>query len=328
MQSATPDPTVTPDLAATVAALIGRRLHDDEAIAVAVSGGPDSLALMLLAHRAFGSRLRVLTVDHGLRPESAGEAAMVATYAASLGILHTTLRWDEPRPGSNLQAAARASRYRLMTDHCLAHGIGWLATAHHQGDHAETLLLRLARGSGSSGLAGIRARRPLSPGVALLRPLLGATKTDLADVVAAAGWVAVDDPSNQSPRYDRTQARAVLAAASWLAPERLAASAAHLAEVEAALVWTADIAWRGRVTVSAADITIDAAGLPRELARRLLVRAVAVLAPAATPRGPAVDRLLGRLNAGLGGTIAGVAVTARATASDAIWAAKVAAPRR
>ncbi len=328
MQSATPDAAVIPDLAATVAALAGRSLGDDEAIAVAVSGGPDSLALLLLSHRAFGSRVRVLTVDHGLRAEAADEAALVAKYAVSLGIAHQTLPWEPPHPVANLQAAARAARYRLMAGHCAAHGIGWLATAHHQDDQAETLLLRLARGSGSAGLAGIRARRPLAPGVTLIRPLLGATKVELAAIVAAAGWVAVDDPSNRAPRFDRTQARAVLADNPWLASHRLAASAEHLAEVEAALAWTADTAWRGRATVTSNHIMIDAAGLPREIARRLLLRAVLAIAPAATLRGPAVDRVLDRLDVGAGGTIAGVAATARSTGGCVFWDFETAPPRR
>jgi tRNA(Ile)-lysidine synthase len=319
---------VIPDLAATVAALAGRRLHDDEAIAVAVSGGPDSLALLLLAYRAFGDRVCALTVDHGLRPEATDEAELVARSAASLGVIHHTLRWQGPYPAASLQAAARTARYRLMAEHCAANGIGWLATAHHQGDQAETLLLRLARGSGSAGLAGIRARRSLAPGVTLLRPLLGASKAELAEVVAAGAWIAVDDPSNRAHRFDRTRARATLADNDWLMPKRLAASAAHLAEVEVALVWTADAAWRGRVTVTGERITIDAAGMPRELARRLLLRAVAILAPAARPRGPGIERLLDQLEAGTGGTIAEVAVAARAAATGTLWHVEIAPPRR
>jgi len=313
-----------PDLAAHVAALSGRRLRDDEPIAVAVSGGPDSLALLILAQRAFGDRVQAVTVDHGLRPEAATEAAHVAELAASIGIAHTVLRWGGPYPTANVQAAARTARYRLMGDWCAAAGVGWLATAHHQGDQAETLLLRLARGSGSGGLVGIRASRHLLPGVALLRPLLGATKADLAAVVAAAGWRAIDDPSNHAARFDRTGARAVLAATPWLDPARLAASAAHLADAEAALAWTADAAWHGRVVAEAHTIAIDAAGLPRELTRRLLLRAVASLVPGTTPRGEAIDRLLDRLVAGAGATLSGVAVRVEA----GFWHLKVAAPRR
>ena len=319
---------MTADFAAAVTTLIGRPLRDDEDFGVAVSGGPDSLALLLLAHRAFGSRVCALTVDHGLRAAAAVEAQIVADHAAALGVRHVTLRWEGPRPAANLQAAARAARYRLMGAWCAANGVRWLATAHHRDDQAETLLLRLARGSGSGGLAGIRARRPLAACVELLRPLRAKTRADLASLVAAAGWIAADDPSNRAMRFDRTRARALLAATPWLDPARLAASAAHLAEAEAALVWTADVAWRGRAAVTAIGATIDAGGLPREIARRLLLRAIGELAPARAPRGPAVDRLLDRLASGGGGTLGGVNARARGTGDATIWHISIAAPRR
>lgn len=319
---------MTPDLGAAVAALAGRTLRDDEPLAIAVSGGADSLALLRLAHRVFGDRVRALTVDHGLRPAAAAEAALVADYAAALDVPHVTLRWDGPYPAANLQAAAREARYTLMGDWCSTQGVCWLATAHHADDQAETLLLRLARGSGGGGLAGIRARRPLSAGVEVLRPLLGATKADLAAIVAAAGWIAVDDPSNRAARFDRTHARILLAATPWLDRGRLAASAAHLAEVEAALGWTAEMAWRGHAVVTSDAVTLDAAGLPRELARRLLLRAVTALVPGATLRGDGIDRVLRHLAIGSGGTIAGVSVRACDSGNGPKWTFKIAAPRR
>ena len=319
---------MTSDFAARAEALLSTAIPASDFFAVAVSGGPDSLALLLLAHRALGERVCALTVDHGLRPEGAAEAAAVAGHAASLGVPHVTLRWAGPHPASNLQAAARAARYRLMGDWCAANGVRWLATAHHADDQAETLLLRLARGSGGGGLAGIRERRSLRPGVELLRPLLAARKADLARIVADAGWTAADDPSNRACRFDRTHARALLAETSWLDPMRLVASAAHLADAEAALAWTADIAWRGRAVVERATVTLDAADLPRDLARRLLLRAVATLAPAASPRGPAIERLLDRLDEGGGGSLAGVAVHTRDSEQRALWHLKIAPPRR
>lgn len=309
---------------ATVTALIGRPLAEDEPFAVAVSGGPDSLALLSLAHAAFGDRVRALTVDHGLRLASADEANLATRAATGLGVAHVTLHWAGPYPGSNLQAAARVARYRLMGDWCAANNVGWLTTAHHADDAAETLLMRLARGSGSGGLAGVRARRRLQTGVELIRPLLGTTKAELARVVADTGWTTADDPSNRSPRFDRTRTRVLLAATSWLAPARLAASAAHLAQVEAALAWTAEIAWHGRTMVAADRVIVDPAGLPRELARRLLLRAIASIAPGLAARGPAIDRLLDRLEAGVGGTIGGVA----AQSIGDRWHFKAAAPRR
>lgn len=316
------------DLAAAITDLLGRPLAVDEPIAVAVSGGPDSLALLILAYAAFGNRVRVVTVDHGLRADSAAEAAVVAGYAASLGVAHVTLRWTGPKPTGNLQAAARDARYTLMAHWCTANGVAWLATAHHRDDAAETMLLRLARGSGVGGLGGIRPRRDLGGSVALIRPLLAMTKSDLARIVDAAGWAAVDDSSNRADRFDRTHARALLAATPWLDPARLAASAAHLVDAEAALVWAADAAWRSRAEVDAAIVTIDAVGLPHDLARRLLLRAVVTLAPDATPRGDGVERALGQLAAGAGSTLGGVAVRPVVLNGGPAWRFVVAPARR
>jgi tRNA(Ile)-lysidine synthase len=305
-----------------IAHLIGRPLGDEEPLAVAVSGGPDSLALLLLAQAAYGARVRALTVDHGLRRESAAEAAQVAAICASLGVAHRVLRWEGPKPNASLQAAARAARYALMGDWCARHGVRWLATAHHADDQAETLLLRLGRGAGVGGLAGIRARRRLDAGVELLRPLLDARRRALAEIVAAAGLQAVDDPANRDPRFDRTRVRAWLAARPELDVAPLAASAGHLAEAEAALAWTAEFAWSGRARVEPGAISLDAAGLPRELQRRLLRRALAELG-AAESRGPDVDRLLDRLAAGRSATLGGVQAR-----GGACWRFSPAPPRR
>ena len=285
-------------LAAKLALSSQGHLDNIEVIAIAVSGGSDSLALLRLAHDAFGDRVYVLTVDHGLRPGSASDVAHVARYAAELSLPHTTLIWSGPKPASNIQAAARKARYALMADWCAAHDIRWLLTAHHADDQAETLLMRLARGSGGAGLAGIRRRRELGNGVTLLRPLLDWRRSELAEVVAAAGWTAVDDPSNRATRFDRTQARALLATTPWLRPERLAAAAAHLAEAEAALAWTADLAWSSRAEVAIGMITLDAAGLPDELQRRLLVRVIETLASGNRLPGPSLERWRRLLAAG------------------------------
>lgn len=306
-----------------IESLIGRPLGNDEPLAVAVSGGPDSLALLLLAHRAYGARVRALTVDHGLRPESADEAAAVAAVCAEIGVRHVTLRWQGAKPPANRQAAAREARYRLMADWCCREGVAWLATAHHADDQAETLLLRLGRGAGLGGLAGVRAKRDLGDGVTLLRPLLDRRRSELAAIVAAAGLSAVDDPSNRDDRYDRTRVRKLLAATGWLAANRLAASAAHLADAEAALDWAAALAWRSRVVVGPDGIELDAEGLPRELQRRLLCSAIHCLQEAVALRGPDVDRLLDRLVAGGSGTLAGVKAR-----GGRVWRLSVAPPRR
>jgi tRNA(Ile)-lysidine synthase len=286
--------------------LIGRPLGDDERIAVAVSGGPDSLALLLLAHAAYGGRVQALTVDHGLRPESADEAAQVARLCVGRGIAHETLPVTVERCGEGIQAAAREARYAALARRCEKAGIRWLMTAHHADDQAETLLLRLARGSGLAGMAGIRACRPFGRGVDLLRPLLSERKSALVRIVAEAGIQAVDDPSNRSEAFDRTAARRLLAEADWIDPARVGDTAAHLAEAEAALAWLVEEAWAGRALVGPGEVSLDAEGLPAEVVRRLVLKAVQQVQPAADPDGPALAGLVAALHAGHRRTIAGV----------------------
>lgn len=289
----------------------GQRLGNGP-VAIAVSGGPDSLALLLLASAAFPGRVLALTVDHGLRPESAGEAALVARLCADMGVEHRTLRVSELQGRrANIQAGARAARYAAMASACGQAGAAVLMTAHHADDQAETLLMRLARGSGLAGLSGVRASR-VADGIVLLRPLLGWRKAELMALVHAAGLTPVDDPSNRSPVYDRTAARALLAGegGNRLDPLRMAAAASHLADAETALQWTAEQAWRGRAE-QAGDgaVLVDTEALPRELVRRLVLAAIAALDPGACPDGPAIDRLIARLEGGRPSTLAGIRVS-------------------
>ena len=294
-----------PDLAALIAAALGRPVAADERIAVATSGGPDSLALLSLAAAAFPGRVTALTVDHRLRSEAAAEAASVAAQCAARGLPHVTLVREGGDFTSNIQARARAARYALMGDWCAAHGYGLLLTAHHADDQAETLLMRLNRASGSYGLAAIRPARRLQPGVMLVRPLLAVRKADLAALAAADAWQQVDDPTNRDLRHDRTAMRAFLAATPALDVTALAASAAHLAADAEALAWAADLAWAGRVQEADGRLLVDAGGLPAALVQRLLASAVETLAgrPA---RGSEIARLAARLGAGATGTLAGI----------------------
>lgn len=294
-----------PDLAALLAAALGRPIGETR-LAVAVSGGPDSLALLWLAAHACPGRVAALTVDHGLRAESAREAAGVAARCAGLGVAHATLHWEGAKPDANIQATARAARYALMGEWCARAGVPLLLTAHHADDQAETLIMRLQRGSGSSGLVGIRKVRTLASGVTLVRPFLGVRRAALARVVAAARWSAVDDPANADRRYDRTATRALLAATPALDVPVLAAAAAHLADAEAALEWAVDRAWAGAVRIEGGTLALDVGDLPDELVRRLMLRAITILVPSATPRGPAVAALQRRLAAGETSTIAGI----------------------
>jgi tRNA(Ile)-lysidine synthase len=286
----------------------------DAPLGLAVSGGPDSVALLLLAVRARTEGLRAATVDHQLRPESRAEAEGVAALCAGLGVPHDILT---VRVEGSVQAAAREARYAALGGWCVAHGLTHLATAHHADDQAETLLMRLARGAGLAGLAGIRAVRPLCEGVTLIRPLLGCRKAELETIVAASGIAAAQDPGNANPRYDRTGARALLAATPWLDPARVAHSAAHLAEAEAALEWAAGRAFADRFDGTA----LDPAGLPSELLRRVILRIFA--AHGDTPRGPDLARLIATLHANRPATLGPLKAT-----PGARWTFIAAPPRQ
>lgn len=281
-------------------------LAADARIGIAVSGGPDSLALLLLAAAARPGRIEAATVDHGLRAESAAEAAMVSELCRNLGIAHQTLLADWPTPPeANVQAEARAMRYRLLNEWAIDRGLDAIATAHHADDQAETLLMRLLRGAGVGGLSGTRARRPLSESVLLIRPLIGWRKAELEALVAEAGLTAVDDPSNRDPKHDRSRVRQLLSEADWADPARLAASASALRDADEALDWALAPLINSRIKQDGDALIIEPFDLPRELKRRLLLAAFAQLG-APPPRGPELMRALDSLEAGEVVTLSGL----------------------
>ena len=198
---------------------------------VAVSGGPDSVALLLLMRDLTLGGLEAATVDHGLRPEAAAEADGVARLCSSLDIRHATLRSATGVQGS-VQAGARMMRYALLEMWREQRGLDFILTAHHADDQAETLLMRLNRASGMAGLAGIRARNG-----AVLRPLLAWRHADLMAICDAAGVKAADDPSNRDMRFDRVRMREQISAVPWLDTPALARSATLMGEADAALDW-------------------------------------------------------------------------------------------
>lgn len=210
-------------------------------IALAVSGGADSMALMRLAH-AWWTRADhapsfvVLTVDHGLRAAAATEAEWVKSQAAALGLTHHTLIWTGSKPATGVQAKARAARYALMTAFCREHAIPALATAHTADDQAETLIMRLARGSGVDGLSAMAARSAAA-GVDILRPLLGLPRVRLVAGLLAHGQSWVEDPSNDDEHYERVRVRRGLrhAAGLGLSSEALALAARRLQRARDAL---------------------------------------------------------------------------------------------
>lgn len=295
--------------AAELAALFAS-FADHADVLLAVSGGPDSMALLLLAQRwqvhcRPATRLHVATVDHGLRAESRAEAQAVAALSQRLGLPHAVLDLAAPLPHTRLQEAARHARYEALAAHAQAIGAQALATGHTLDDQAETVLFRLMRGSGIGGLAGIPARRPLGA-VTLLRPLLGRPKAELVGICRAACIGFCEDPSNSHPRFARARLRALLPA---LAAEggdavtlgRLAQRMARAdAALEAATDAAADALWP--VETDGAALSFPRAGLsalPEEIALRLVGRALATCATGPVELGK-LEALMGWI-AGLDG---------------------------
>ena len=200
-------PLTLDELAARLAAIGG--FEPEPLIAVATSGGPDSLALAILADRwarRRGGTAWALTIDHRLRPESAAEAAGVAGWLASRGIRHAVLVWDGAKPATGIQEAARAARYRLLAEGCAARGCLHLLTAHHREDQAETYWIRRRARSGGDGLAGMASVREMA-GLRLVRPLLEVPRRRLAALLDAEGQEFLDDPSNRNPVFERSRLR-------------------------------------------------------------------------------------------------------------------------
>ncbi|WP_051930047.1 tRNA lysidine(34) synthetase TilS [Haematobacter missouriensis] len=288
-------------------------------LGLAVSGGGDSMALTWIAHRWARDRgvtLRLATVDHGLRPEAAKEAAEVAAFASRLGLSHDTLHWQGWDGRGNLQDAARRARRRLLSAWAAEQELGAVLIAHTADDQAETFLLRLARGSGVDGLSAMREARQ-EGGLLWLRPLLGVRREVLRDLLRTQGLGWAEDPSNADPRYDRVRMRQALPAlgALGLTVERLSDTAARLAEARDALAVQAALAARLLLRVEAGDVLVDLAGLaaePVEIRARLLSAALCWVSSAEyRPRRAALDRLLADLARGAGGTLHGCLVAER-----------------
>ncbi len=248
-------------------------------IALAVSGGPDSTALVFCARRWGLRDIVALIVDHGLRPESAAEAAQVKARLQDLGVVVDVLKWTHGVVSGRIHEKARAARYGLLIEACKRHGAADLLLAHHRDDQAETVLMRLAKGSGIDGLAGI-APQNVRDGVRLVRPFLDVPKARLTATCEKAGLVYVFDPSNASEKYARGRLRKImpLLEAEGLTADRMAALAVRAREAKEAL----DASTRAflKDAAHAAEggaAWIDRALLrdvPREIARRALAEAL------------------------------------------------------
>ncbi len=290
------------ETAASTRAALRARLEAlaPETLGLAVSGGGDSLALLLAAldlSRERPLRLEAVTVDHGLRAEAGVEAAWTAALCARLGVPHATLRWTQRPETGNLAEAAREARAGLIAGWASARGLRAVALAHTRDDQAETLLMRLARGSGLDGLSSMREVSERA-GANWLRPALALGREDLRALLRDAGQGWIEDPSNEDPARDRVKARRALAALRpvGVTAEGIAAAAARLAEDSDALRDLAAGFLRGRLSVGGAgELRLPRAALaeaPHALRRRVLAELFRALAGAAhAPRARALAEI-------------------------------------
>ncbi|MGI8931750.1 MAG: tRNA lysidine(34) synthetase TilS [Sphingomicrobium sp.] len=296
---------------ARFAADLDALLEPGARLGLAVSGGPDSLALLLLAAAARPGQVSVASVDHALRAGSRAESEEVATLCAETGMAHDILTIDwRSKPTSAVQEQARDARYAALGGWAETRALDAIATGHHADDQAETLLMRLIRGAGVRGLAAMRPSSPL-PGkqtLKLIRPLLGWRRAEIADIVSAAGISAVCDPSNDDEQYERVRIRRMMEANEWIDPAALAASAAHLAAADEAIEFAAAREF-ARVQSDGGRLRYDPQDTAPELRRRVVTRIIAKLASegdGGALRGPEVDRLLAQLEGGSSATLRGV----------------------
>jgi tRNA(Ile)-lysidine synthase len=267
-------------------------LANASVLVLAVSGGPDSTALLFLAARwraalKQGPKLLAVTVDHGLRPQSAGEARAVKRLARRLGVAHRTLRWVGGKPATGLQEAARDARYRLLAAAAKTAKADRVLTAHTRDDQAETVLIRMSRGSGLTGLSAMAHASPLPVGggeaIILVRPLLDIPKARLIATLEQAKIDFAQDPSNRDPRFTRARLRDVMPvlAREGLDARRFALLARRLRRADAAIETAVGAAAKALSRGPWSDrgpIVFDAerfAHLPAEVALRLLGRAIA-----------------------------------------------------
>ncbi len=273
-------------------------------VAVGVSGGADSMALLHLLcawNKSAGNRLDLtaLTVDHGLRAESASEAVAVSAWARDLGIKHVTLTWGGTKPSSNIEAAAREARYRLIGEWCLENHVQTFLTAHHFDDQAETFLMRLARGSGVAGLSAMAEERSLGGAfgsVRLLRPLLHISKRDLTALLEDVQQAWLEDPSNEDDAFTRSRLRNMRETfeSLGLTAERIVATATRMSEANVVLERAADLFWQQAASVSPyGEVIFDREAfleLDADTRRRVLAHALKTVAGANF--GPRYERLL------------------------------------
>lgn len=284
-------------------------------LGLAVSGGPDSVAMLLLAAAARPREIEVATVDHALRPEARVEAEAVVALCEKLGVPHSilTAEWKE-KPKTGLQAKARQERYRLLGEWARERGIGIILVGHHADDQAETFLMRLKRGAGVKGLAGMRRMTgsPVGGRMAIVRPLLGWRRAELEQVCADAGVAPAADPSNEDEQFERVRVREALGSADWLDAAAIARSARNIAQADAALHYATTQEWLRAVANAGGAIVYTPDNAPPEIRRRVARRAVLLLATEGRGidlRGRELDQLMAVMMTGRKATLRGVLCT-------------------
>ena len=274
--------------------------------------------MLALAHFCFPGQIAAATVDHGLRSEAMQECALVTRWCEERSIPHRILHPASPITG-NIQSTARAARYHLLEGWRSETGQDWLMTAHQADDQIETVIMRLNRGSGVAGLAGVRARRGV-----ILRPLLSVRRSDLRAFCRTQDVPFVDDPSNVDQRFDRVRIRAVLGDQALLDPSGVARSCAALAEAEEAVSWASDQLAERHISRDGDALALDRIDLPLALVRRLLLRMIAQCNDSAEiPRGPSLDQAIIQLFSGKSVTLADCVVS-----GGSRWVVRRAPPRR
>ena len=274
---------------AAIVRLLPGFADNDDILGLAVSGGPDSLALLLLAHEAFPERIAAATVDHQLRKEARDEALFVANLCVERGISHSILTPRIPIRGS-IQAEARKARYSLLHGWMEHANVAWLATAHHADDQLETLVMRILRGSGLDGMSAIRARRGH-----IIRPLLDITKNQLVEFVQSHDIEAVDDASNQDQGFDRVRVRNALAGLEGFDVSLANHSAAALEDSRVALNWMVDGLAADHLSKTETGCILAKTDFPHEIQRRLVLKSIHICDPALSPRGEQLERTIAAL---------------------------------
>lgn len=298
-------------------------------LGIAFSGGPDSLALLLLSQTAFPGRVEAATVDHGLRAESAEEARTAASICRTLGVAHAVIPVEVA--SGNLQSEARRARYAALAEWAKASGIEMICTAHHADDQAETFLMRANRGSGLAGLSGVRAEGTV-PGsdLALLRPLLGWRRKTLESIVEASEFKAAIDPSNEDETFDRVRMRNALADSDFIDVEALSRSARMLAEMQASIDAMAEEEWaraKAEDGAPARYLPFARSGARRNAFLAEVIRQMGDDFGVVLSRSEAA-RIVDELLEGRAVNIAGVQARAREEEGEPVWSFEREQPRK